>query len=456
MQRPLHRVLLPLLAALAAPLGARPTSATGDWPHWRGPSYDGSTEAEGLPATFGREENVAWSVALPGSGASTPIVCAGRVFLTSIEPEGGHLLALCLDAATGEILWEDAAGSGYRPGGSGSTVKLHDRSNYASPSAACDGERVVFFFGNGDLVAYDLEGERLWARNLQKDLGDFAFQWTFSASPTIHRGLVVLPILQRDEPANGLGREGAESFLLAMDVTSGETRYRVVRPSDAQMESLESYATAIPWSGSGRDELIVVGGDVITGHEATTGKELWRWGTWNEGHREIWWRVVPSPVVGGGVVLACAPKRAPVYAIRLGGEGDLGPEGLVWHSDGRRNPVSSDVPTPLYYRERFFVLSDVQEALSRVHPATGEVEWTVSLPGRHRWRGSPTGADGRIWFMNHGGLLLAVDPDSGKILHQAEMAGPDEDGIRSSIAVADSRLYVRTNDTLYCLARQGE
>lgn len=448
--RPLRPVAILVVLAAAAAAPAQ------DWAHWRGPNFDGSTGVEGLPTAFDRDNGVLWRVDLPGPGASTPIVVGDSVYLTAAEADTGSLWAICLDRRSGEVRWKHDARGGYGRPEEGVPPIGGSRATFASPSAVCDGERVVFFFGNGDLVAYDLEGERLWARNLQKDLGDFAFQWTFSASPTIHRGLVVLPILQRDEPANGLGREGAESFLLAMDVTSGETRYRVVRPSDAQMESLESYATAIPWSGSGRDELIVVGGDVITGHEATTGKELWRWGTWNEGHREIWWRVVPSPVVGGGVVLACAPKRAPVYAIRLGGEGDLGPEGLVWHSDGRRNPVSSDVPTPLYYRERFFVLSDVQEALSRVHPATGEVEWTVSLPGRHRWRGSPTGADGRIWFMNHGGLLLAVDPDSGKILHQAEMAGPDEDGIRSSIAVADSRLYVRTNDTLYCLARQGE
>ena len=61
------------------------------------------------------------------------------------------------------------------------------------------------------------------------------------------------------------------------------------------------------------------GAAVASGHDPKTGTELWRWGTWNEGHREQWWRLVPSAVVGEGVVLVCAPKRAPAYAVKLGG-----------------------------------------------------------------------------------------------------------------------------------------
>lgn len=455
----MHRLLPSAFALgfLLAPLASGGALSPGDWPHWRGPNFDGSSPAVNLPESFGPEENVVWSAGLPGPGASTPIVMGGKVFLTSIEPEGGQLLALCLDASSGKVLWEDAAGSGYRAGEVGTSTQIHSRSNYASPSAVTDGERVVFFFGNGDLVAYDLEGERLWSRNLQEDYGDFAFQWTFSASPTIYEGLVVLPVLQRNEQVQTrsgmIGKEGAESFLLGLDVATGETRYRTVRPAPAQRESLESYATAIPYESAGRKELLIVGGDVITGHVPGTGEELWRWGTWNEGHREMWWRVVPSPVVGKGVVLACAPKREPVFAVKLGGEGDMGAAGLAWKSEGRRNPVSSDVPTPLFYQDAFFVLSDVQSALSRVEPKTGEVSWTLELPQRKNWRSSPTGADGRIWFMDHSGMVLVVDPAEGKVLHEAQMADPDEDYIRSSIAVAGERLFIRTNETLFCIGK---
>lgn len=423
-----------------------------DWPNWRGPKYDGSSPVTGLPQEIGPEKGIRWRASLPGPGASTPIVVGERIYLTSIDREADELIALCLDAKTGRERWRRSAGSGYKPGGAGSGVALGRRSNYASPSAVSDGERVVFFFGNGDLLAFDLEGESLWSRNLQKDYGDFAFQWTFSASPTLWDGRVVIPILQRNEPANGRGRKGAESFVLGLDAQTGKELYRSVRASQAVKESLESYATAIPYVGdTGRKELLVVGGDVITGHDPSSGKELWRWGTWNKDHREPWWRVVPSATVGAGVVLACAPKKAPVFAIKLGGSGVLSDEDLAWKSAGRPNPVSTDVPTPLFYAEAFYVLSDVAEALSKVDPVSGKVAWTRELPGKHFWRGSPTGADGRIWMVNHGGLLVAVDAESGDIVIEAEMGTADDDQVRAGVAAAAGCLFVRLEEELVCV-----
>lgn len=440
------KIHVSLLLFLCAPAVAQ------DWPNWRGPNHDGSSEVTGLPKVIDGEEGIRWRVSLPGTGASTPVIVGERLFLTAVDPELDALVAMCLDAGTGEERWMEAVGSGYKPGGKGALTSLGTRSNYASPSAACDGERVVFFFGNGDLVTFDLEGQELWRRNLQQDHGDFCFQWTFSASPTLVGGRVVLPILQRNSPVGGLGKSGAESFLLGLDADTGEPAYRVLRPSAARMESLESYATAIPYTGAeGREELLVVGGDVITGHAPDTGEELWRWGTWNEGHREQWWRVVPSVVVGGGVALVCAPKRAPVYAVALGGSGTLEADAVVWQSEGRANPVSSDVPTPLFYGGAFYVLSDVRESLSRVDPKTGKVAWTTELPGRDLWRASPTGADGRIWLLNHVGLLVAVDAQSGKILLESLLGNPDDDQVRASVVAANGCLYVRTEEELICI-----
>jgi outer membrane protein assembly factor BamB len=438
------RTLFPLLLLFQPALAQ-------DWPNWRGPNHDGSSPVSGLPSTFDTKTGLRWVAQLPGPGASTPIVVGERVFLTSLA--GDELMALCLDRETGEQRWAFAAGSGYTASDSGSTTKLHSRSNYASPSAVCDSRRVVFSFGNGDVVACDLEGEVLWRRNLQEDHGEFALQWTFSSSPTLWEGVLHLQILQRNEPVRGRGAKGGSSFLLGMDAATGETVYRAVRPSDAIMESRESYATPIPYVGAqGRKELLVMGGDVITGHDPRDGSELWRWGTWNPGHREPRWRVVPSPVVGGGVVLACGPKGAPVCAVKLGGEGELGEQGLAWQSPGRRSPATSDVPTPLFYQDAFFVLSDLRGTLCRVRASDGEILWTVELPRDvGRWRASPTGADGRVWILSHGGEVMLFDPGDGELLHRTNLAEEDADGIRSSIAVAHGAAFVRTNERLYCI-----
>ncbi len=450
--------LLPILC-----LSVLPVANAQDWPHWRGPRYDGWSPATGLPAKFDAETNLAWRCAMPGPAACTPIVVGDAIFLSSVDTERERLVAMRVDAATGEIVWQRDADSGYRPGEVGSRVAGGRRSNYASPSPTTDGERVVFFFGNGDLVSYDFDGEEQWRRNVCEDYGDFAFQWTFSASPTLWRDMLVLPVLQRDVevqrrrqrggPQAEPGREGIESFLLGLDPATGETRYRHLRPSDARVESRESYATPIPYVGDDdRAELLIVGGDVITGHVPETGEELWRWGTWNEAHRERWWRLVPSPVVGDGVALVCAPKRAPVFAVRLGGEGLQMPTANLWRSSGRPNPVSSDVPTPAFADGHFYVLSDVQSALSKVSSVDGEVVWTTELSKDTLWRASPTIADGHVYCMNHGGEVVVVDAETGDITHHTALGEPDDDLTRSSIVAARGGLFVRTNQALFHFA----
>ena len=447
----------PNLAFLLLCSSLLPLANGQDWPNWRGPNWDGSSSVEALPASFSLEEGIAWSLDLPGPGASTPVIVGDRIFLTSVQPEEGKLLAYCVDAKTGKLSWVKDAGSGYRPDGQGEATYLHDRSNYASPSAVCDDEHVFYLFGNGDLVAYTHDGEEAWRRNLQKDFGVFQFQWTFSATPTLWEGRLLLPILQRDVPVHSRGKEDAESYLLCLDPKTGEVKYRHVRPSEARVESRESYATAIPFVGKdGRKEVIVMGGDVLTGHDPATGKELWRWGTWNPGLREIWWRTVPSAVVGAGVALACAPKGAPIFAVSLGGEGNLGDAGLRWQSEGRRNPVTSDVPTPLYYKEHFYVLSDLRESLSKVKAEDGSVVWTVKMPGRFKWRSSPTGAAGRIWCMNHNGLVVGLDAETGEVVTSSQLGGEDEQHARASVAAAHGSLFIRTESQLFCVPSAGQ
>ncbi|MED5282046.1 MAG: PQQ-binding-like beta-propeller repeat protein [Verrucomicrobiota bacterium] len=443
-----------LLLMMGVPFFLSAESGLGTWTNWRGPNYNGSQGQEGaLPEKFGPDEGVRWKCSLPGSSAATPIIDSSRVFLSSVkmssdaDEKQGDLVALCLDRFTGKILWQRKAGSGYLPGGDGFSHQLDSKSNYASPSPVTDGERVIFFFGNGDLVAYSLKGEEEWRRNVQRDFGDFCFQWTFSSSPTLHRNRLYLPVLQRDEPVHGRGKPNAESFLLCMDPKNGKTLWKKTRASSARKESLESFGTIIPHEG----QLLVAGGDVLTGHDPKTGNELWRWGTWNPGHKQEWWRLVPSPVVGGGRILVCAPKKAPVYAIEAGLSGShSGEDGLAWSTEDQ--PIlTSDVPTPLYYRDKFFVLSDLRKVLSRVNPKNGKLEWSLDLPGKYKWRSSPTGGDGKIYMMNHNGEVLVVSSESGKILTHAKMGDSYDDNTRSSVALAGNNLFIRTNKILYCI-----
>lgn len=439
-----------MTAIVLCTLGAN-TALASDWANWRGPTYNGSSPETGLPTQFSRTQNVKWTASLPGPSAATPIIQGDSVFVSSTDVKAQTLVALCLDRKTGKVKWRQAVGSGYRAGGEGNAIQLDDRSNYSASSPVTDGKRVIFFFGNGDLAAFTLEGKPLWARNLQKDYGEFCFQWTFSSSPQLYAGRLYMQILQRNQAVGSRGKSGSKSFLLALDPTNGKEQWRHVRPSPAQMESLEAYSTPIPIEHNGRKELLIAGGDVVSGHNPATGEELWRWGTWNPGHREPWWRLVPSPVAGDGVVVVCAPKRAPVYAAKLGGSGNLGTSGLVWQSEGRSD-VTSDVPTPLFYKGKFIVLSDVKKAISCVEPKTGKVIWSTPLPGNTMYWGSPTGADGKIYVINLRGEVSVVNAADGKILHTVPM-GEENADIRSTIAVAGGNLFIRTDSKLYCIGK---
>lgn len=434
-----------VLSAVLPLLLLSPSSPAANWSQWRGPYFNGSTEETDLPSVFSKSENVRWVAELPGPSAATPIIHDNHVFISTVDDRQKKLMAMALDRRTGQTLWSHDVGIG---------ISQDNRSNYASPSPATDGEIVVFFYGNGELVAYDFAGKKLWSRNIQKDYGEFAFQWTFSTSPLLHDGRLYLQVLQRDVPANGRGRRDGpnESYLLALNPKTGKELWRHIRPSDAKAESLEAFTTPVPASYKGREQILIAGGDCLTGHDPDSGKELWRWGTWNPtriGH----WRLVPSPVMGNGVVLACAPKNDPIYAVKADAQGTLPQDGYLWSSDDDR-AISSDVCTPLFYRDHFFILNGDRNVISKVKPATGEVVWKGELGARVKIECSPSGGDGRIYFMNFRGDVFVVDAgDEFKLVHKTNMADAGDDQLRSVIAISQGNLFIRTGGKLYCVGR---
>lgn len=439
---------LSLLVGVAA---AAPRETARNWPNWRGPNFNGSSEETGLPVKFSPYSGVRWAANLPGPSAATPAIWEDNVFVSAAKLDTEELLAICVDRKTGKIRWAHSVGSGYRPAGKGNGVSLDSRSNYASPSPVTDGKRVVFFYGNGDLVAFDLAGKKLWARNLQKENGDFCFGWTFSSTPQLYDGKLYVQNLQRDLAVDGRGKDGAESYLMALDPASGNELWRSVRPTNAKMESREAFTTPIPFESNGQKQILLAGGDMLSGHDPATGKELWRWGTWNVGHREPYWRLVPSPVAGGGVVLGCGPKKEPIYAVKLGAKGDVSTSGLAWKSEDR-GPVTTDVPTPLFYRGRFYIVSDVRKNITCVNPKDGSTVWSTPLDGPAMCWASPTGADGKIYVMSLRGEVFVLDAAKGEILARNPMA-EGENEIRSSVAVAHGELFIRTNSRLFCIGK---
>ena len=418
-----------------------------NWPQFRGPNFNGFTEEKNLPSEFSPTKNVVWETKLPGASAAVPIVWGDKVFVSSTDKLNDSLLALCLDRKTGNELWRKRIGDGLR---------RDSRSNFAAPTPATDGEVVVFFYGTGLMAAYDFDGKEVWKKDIAEEYGDFAFLWTFSTSPMIYNGKLYLQVLQRDTAVKGRGHEDKtnDSYLLALDPKTGDEIFRSVRPSNAKSESREAFTTPIPFEHNGRKEILVIGGDALSGHDPDSGDELWRWGTWNP-KRIPHWRLVPSPVAGDGVILACAPKKEPIYAIKAGGKGDLSNDesAIAWTSVDPR-VVSSDVPTPAFAYGDFFILNKDRKMLVRVEPKTGEIKWQERIPGNADYEASPLVADGKIYLMNFKSQVLVYDAETGKKLCDVSMDKPADDAARSTIVAAQGELFIRTPSKLFCLAKQ--
>jgi outer membrane protein assembly factor BamB len=435
--------LLSLLVSLA-------TASAGDWPNWRGPHFDGSSDEASLP-TKADPASALWKVAMPGPAASSPIVAAGKVFITTTDEQEKSLLGICFDAVTGKELWRKSIGSGF---------SADERSNYANPSPATDGKTVIFHFATGDTAAFDFSGKELWKRNMQKDYGTYAIQWTPASSPVITDGLAIFQVLQRNSAFEFGGQKKGnpdgpnDSYLLALDTASGKEVWKSIRPSDAAAESLESFSTPMPWSSEGRRELLVTGGDCISGHDLKSGRELWRSVSWNPekiGH----WRLVPGPIAGDGIILACAPKRAPVYAFKAGATGTVSLDDTVWISskDHGTEDVSSDVSTPLFYKGRFYVVNSDRKSVCCVEPKSGKLLWEHRVEGGTKIESSPVAGAGHIYFQDMRANLTIMDAaDQPKVVFSGPMGeGTEQKDVRSSIALADGRLYIRTASHLYCI-----
>ncbi|MDA7922334.1 PQQ-like beta-propeller repeat protein [Verrucomicrobiales bacterium] len=429
------------LLAFAVVFSTATAALADNWPNWRGARFDGSAGGTGYPAEFSIDKGVNWKTQLPGEGASTPIVWGNAIFLTSVDEEKDAVVGICIDGRSGKIMWSEPLGEG---------IRIDERSTYAGASAVTDGETVFFFSGNGDLAAFDFNGNQKWHRNIETDYGDFAFQWTFSSSPQLWNGLLYLQVLQRDFPVNGRGNTDGpiKSFLLAMDPQTGKTKWQHIRPAEAVKESLEAFSTPIPMMHDGVESLVIAGGDCLTGHDPATGNEIWRWGTYNR-ERISHWRLVPSPVHGAGTILVCAPKGDPIYAIEAGGKGKLLDTAKRWVSDGKE--VTADVPTPLYYSGYFYVLNGRNKYLSCVHPTTGNVLWSRRIDAKMKLESSPTGVDDKIYFMSHLGevFVYSAGPEGGELLNQTTFASTQSVNIRASIVPTNGTLLIRTDDQLF-------
>ena len=411
-----------VLAGLAAAWLAANAGAA-DWPQWRGPDLRGTSPERGLPVRWSAQDNVAFRLALPSGSGSTPIVSGPRIFLNVAD--GDTVFLWCVDRRSGAVNWKRPLGP--------SAGHAHRKHNMSTPSPATDGQRVYVLTGTGILKGFEMDGRELWARDVQKEYGAFGLNWGYGSSPLLFEGMLYVPVLhgmKTDEP----------SYLLGVDAVTGRTRFRVERPTDAQVESPDAYTTPTLVRKGASAEIVVTGGDVVTGHDPKTGKELWRAAGLNPG-RESYNRMVASPVAAGDLVVA--PSRVkPMLALRGFGRGDVTRSALLWSTD-----QGPDVPTPATDGTLLYVVND-KGLLWCLDLATGRAHYGPQRLRVGTYSASPLLADGKLYVINEDGLTSVVKAGTAFELI-AENAL--DDYTLSSPAAAGGQLFLRTKGNLFAI-----
>jgi outer membrane protein assembly factor BamB len=413
--------VLAALGVAAAPLAAA------DWPQWRGPELRGTSSETDLPLKWAAAEGLAWKVALPSASGSTPIVTGDRIFLNVAEGETVSLW--CLERETGAVVWKRALGA--------SGGHAHRKHNMSTPSPVTDGTRVAAMTGQGVLKGFALGGRELWARDLQKEYGAFGTNWGYGSSPLLHEGVLYVPVL------HGMKTDEA-SYLVGLDAATGRNRFRVERPTRAHTESPDAYTTPTVARRAGKAEIVVTGGDVVTGHDPASGKELWRADGLNPTNHPFQ-RIVASPVAAGDLVIA--PTRVkPMLALRAFGSGDVSTSALLWSFDS-----GPDVPTPATDGTLLYVVRD-NGVLYCLDLATGKAHYGPERLRAGTYSSSPLLADGKLYVTSEDAVTSVVRAGTRfELLAENALEG----FTLSSPAAAGGRLFIRAGSHLYAIGAPG-
>ncbi len=425
-----------------------------NWPNWRGPHLNGSsTTARNLPVRWSETENVVWRAQLPSWAAATPVIWEDTVLVTSAEegftPSKGspglvdrainslktafntsdRLLLLALDRKDGSVRWQAVIGEGN---------KILNKQNMASPTPVTNGRHIWVLTGTGTLSRLDFGGKLLWQRNLQEDYGTFGLMFGYASSPVLDGGRLYVQVLhgmETDDP----------SYLLGIDAATGKTLWHVERPTDAINESPDSYSTPMLATVEGKTQIIVSGGDYLTGHDRETGRELWRAGGLNP-QKATNYRTIASSLVVGDIVFTPS-RRKPFIAFRAGGGGDVSKSNRLWSTDH-----GPDVPTPTSDGKRLFLLGDNGIALCF------NVDDGTEIWGRNRlepgtYSASPLLADGKLYAISEDGATTVIEAgDEFKILSVNKL----NDYTLASPAAVGEQIFIRTSSYLYCLGKKPQ
>ncbi len=405
-----------------------------NWPHWRGPTANGISRETGLPTEWSDTKNVAWKLPLPSYSGSTPIIWGDTIFLnTATANSTGELELWAVDRNKRDVMWK-------RPIAGGNHIER--KQNMSSPSPVTDGRHVWVMTGVGVLKAFDFAGKELWTRDIQQEYGRFGLNWGYASSPLLKDGALYVQVLhgmKTDDP----------SYIMKIDALTGKTIWRVVRPTNAIHESPDAYTTPVWHEVGGRPELVITGGDNITGHDPATGAERWRATVLNPSNNGAY-RIVASATLVNDLIIVPS-RNNPLVAIRPGGTGDVAKTHVAWTFD--RGP---DVPSPVSDGKYVYVVND-NGVVFCLEAATGKIVYGPERLPNGTYSASPILADGKIYVTTENDGVTTVFRSGPKFEVIASNRFGDEGCspyCLSTVAISDSQLFIRSSQHLWVIGER--
>ncbi|MDZ4687727.1 MAG: PQQ-binding-like beta-propeller repeat protein [Planctomycetaceae bacterium] len=387
-----------------------------DWPGWRGPSGTGAANPQqSPPLVWSESQNVLWKAPMPGRGHGSPTVVGDHVYLAAAETDTEVQSVLCFDRRTGKTLWQTPIHRGHFD------KKGNAKSSHASSSVACDGERLFINFLNHDAVwttALSRDGKILW----QTKIADFVNHQGFGSSPIVYGPLV----LASADSKGGAGR------VVGLDRATGDTVWSIERPK------LPNYTSPVVVNAAGRDQIVMIGCDLVMGLDPLTGKTLWQ----TPGSTE---ECVTSTVTDGQLIYTSGGyPRNHVSAIAADGSGKV-----AWQN-GARVYVPSMVVKDGY----LYAVLDAGVAMCW-KADTGEEQWKGRLGGT--FTASLVLVGNTLFAIDESGrtCVWTANPKEFELLAENRLGSE----AFATPTICGSRLYFRVaaqvdgkrQETLYCI-----
>jgi outer membrane protein assembly factor BamB len=429
------RVLLALVILSSGTLSAADRVS---WPEKAGPTFNGHAGAEdarGVPTAWDEAagKNVAWKIVTEGEGHSTPVIGYGRVWFTSATVDGKQQFIDCVDEATGKVLHHKLLFENPEPEPLANAVNT-----YASPTCVLEADALYVHFGSYGTARLNPKTlETVWQR---RDLPCRHFRGPGS-SPVVQGELLVLTF-------DGIDQQ----YVAALNKQTGETVWRTDRSTDyhdldqtgkpkADGDYRKAYGTPAIAEVDGRRQLVSVGSRAGFGYDLLTGKEIWTFthDDFNSSARPLFFE---------NLVLVGTGSAARILAIRLDAttKGNIDESHVVW----KRMKGNGKLPSPVLVGDKLFVLTD-NGVMYCLNARTGEELKAQRIGGF--FVASPVLVNGLLYVCDEAGVVSLVKADeSCEIVVQNKLT----EGMRSSPAVANGAVYLRTFDHLYKIAETAK